>query len=140
MFPRAREALMSDWRWRLAEVALGILVFFVALQLTGLVDVARLIKDYQVLIGILLGVGATGGLGFWGVIMTLRGNAETALAQREQEIEQERTGARAMILAELMVMHDGLSRMDQVCMEGRRGNTYEEPKYLGRDELEQVDG
>jgi hypothetical protein len=141
MLPKAREALMSDWlsdwRWRIAEVALGILVFLVALQLTGLVDVARLIKDYQVLIGILLGVGATGALGFWSVTVTLRANAETALAQREREIEQERIGARAMILAELMVMHDGLSTMYQVCMEGRKRNNFTVPKFLGGSELYQ---
>ena len=137
MLPRAREALMSDWRWWVAEVAVGILGFLVALHLTGLVDVAHLIKDYQVLIGILLGVGATSALGFWSITMTLRANAETALAQREQEVEQERVGARAMILAELMVMHDGLSTMYQVCMEGRKRNNFTVPKFLGGSELYQ---
>ena len=137
MFPRAREALISDWRWRIAEGALGVVVLFVALHATGLVDVALLIKDYQLLIGTLVGIGATGGLGFWSVTMALRSNAEGALLQREREIEQERVGARAMLLAELMVMHDGLSTMYHVCMEGRKRNNFTVPKFMGGSELYQ---
>jgi hypothetical protein len=127
MLPKAREALLSDWRWWIGEVALGILVVLVALQLTGLVDVAHFIKEYQLLIG----------LAFWSVTATLRANAEGALAQREKEIEHERIGARAMILAELMVMHDGLSTMHQVCMEGRKRSNFTVPKFMGGSELYQ---
>jgi hypothetical protein len=133
MLPRAREALLSDWRWWIVEVALGILVVLIALQLTGLVDVAQVIKEYQLLIGF----AATGGVGFWGVTATLRANAEGALAQREREIEQERVGARAMILAELMVMHDSLCTMHQVCMEGRKRSNFTVPKFMGGSETYQ---
>jgi len=133
MLPRAREALLSDWRWWIAEVGLGVLVVLIALQMTGLVDVANLIKEYQLLIGF----GVIGGLGFWSVTATLRANAEGALAQREREIEHERVGARAMILAELMVMHDGLSTMHQVCMEGRKRSNFTVPKFMGGSELYQ---
>src|SRR5215813_6318005 len=105
MLPRAREALLSDWRWWIGEVALGVLLVLVALNATGLLDVAGLIRDYQLLLGTLIGIAATGALGFWSVTTTLRTNAENVLAQREREIELERVGARAMILAELMVMH-----------------------------------
>ena len=52
MLPKAREALLSDWRWWIGEVALGVLVVLVALQMTGLVDVAHFIKEYQLLIGL----------------------------------------------------------------------------------------
>jgi hypothetical protein len=137
MLPRAREALISDWRWRIAEVVVGILGLFVALQVTGLVDVAHILRDYQLLIGTLLGIGGTGALGFWAVVTTLRTNAETVLLQREREIEQDRIGARAMILAELMVMHDGLTTMHQVCMEGRKRNNFTVPKFMGGSELYQ---
>jgi hypothetical protein len=137
MLPRAREALISDWRWWFAEVVLGVLVLLVALHLTGLVDVALLIKDYQLLIGMLLGVGATGAVGFWSVTATMKANAEGALLQREREIEQERVGARAMILAELMVMQESLSTMYQVCMEGRKRNNFTVPKFMGGAELYQ---
>src|SRR5262245_22146276 len=133
MLPRAREIFLSDWRWRIGEVALGVLVVLVALQLTGLVDVANFLREFQVLIGI----AAIGGLGFWGVTATLRANAEAALAQREREMEHERVGARAMILAELMVMHDGLSTMHQVCMEGRKRSNFTVPKFMGGSELYQ---
>ena len=133
MLPRAREALLSDWRWWIAEVALGILVVLIALQLTGLVDVAQVIKDYQLLIGF----AAAGGLGFWSVTATLKANAESALAQRERELEHERVGARAMILAELMVMHDSLSTMHQVCMEGRKRSNFTVPKFMGGSEMYQ---
>ena len=138
MLPKAREALISDWRWRLAEGALGVLVFLIALHATGLVDVAHIIKEYQLLIGMLVGIGSTGGLGFWSVITVLKANAESALLQREREIEQERVGARAMILAELMVMQDGLSTMYQVCMEGRKRNNFTVPKFMGGSELAQA--
>jgi hypothetical protein len=133
MLPRAREILLSDWRWRIGEGALGVLVVLVALQLTGLADVANFLREFQVLIGI----AAIGGLGFWSVTTTLRANAESALAQREREIEHERVGARAMILAELMVMHDGLSTMHQVCMEGRKRGNFTVPKFMGGSEMYQ---
>ena len=137
MLPKAREALLSDWRWWIGEVALGVLLVLIALHATGLLDVAQLIKDYQLLMGTLIGIGATGALGFWSVTTTLRANAENALAQREREIEVERVGARAMILAELMVMHEGLSTMHQVCMEGRKRNNFTVPKFMGGSELYQ---
>ena len=137
MLPRAREVLLSDWRWLIGEVGLGVLVVLIALHATGLVDVARCIQDYQLLIGTLVGMGATGAVGFWAVTTTLRSNAENALAQREREIELERVGARAMIMAELMVMHEGLSTMHQVCMEGRKRNNFTVPKFLGGAELYQ---
>src|SRR5262245_53643240 len=137
MLPRAREALLSDWRWWIGEVALGVLVVLVALQVTGLVDVVQFIRDFQLLLGTLIGFAVTGGLGFWSVTATLRANAEMALAQREREIEHERVGARAMILAELMVMHDGLSTMHQVCMEGRKRSNFTVPKFMGTSELYQ---
>jgi hypothetical protein len=137
MFPRAREALLSDWRWWIGEVALGVLVVLIALHATGLVDVARIIKDYQLLMGTLIGIAATGALGFSSVTTTLRANAESAQAQREREVELERVGARAMILAELMVMHEGLSTMHQVCMEGRKRNNFTVPKFMGGSELYQ---
>jgi hypothetical protein len=135
MFPKAREALLWDWRWRIAEVSLGVLVVMIALQATGLVDIAGRIRDYQLLIGTLVGITAAGGVGFWSVTATLRANAEATLAQREREIEHERVGARAMILAELMVMHDSLSTMHQVCMEGRKRNNFTVPKFMGGSEL-----
>jgi hypothetical protein len=137
MFPRAREALVSDWRWRAGEVALGVLAFLIALQASGLVDIAYLLKEYQLLIGTLGGIGATGGLGFWSVTAILKANGESALMQREREIENERVGARAMLLAELMVMHDGLTTMHQVCMEGRKRSNFTVPKFMGGSEMSQ---
>jgi hypothetical protein len=137
MLPKAREVLLSDWRWLIGEVGLGILVVLIALHATGLVDIAGLMRDYQLLIGTLVGIGATGALGFCMVTATLRANADAALAQREREIEQERVGARAMIVAELMVMHEGLSTMHQVCMEGRKRNNFTVPKFMGGSELYQ---
>ncbi|HJZ30450.1 MAG TPA: hypothetical protein VKF35_05065 [Hyphomicrobiaceae bacterium] len=135
MLPRAREVLISDWRWLVGEMVLGVLVVLIGLGVSGLVDVAQILKDYQVLIGTLFGIGATGLAGFFMITSTMRANAESVLLQREREIEQERVGARAMILAELMVMQDNLSIMHQVCMEGRKRNNFTVPKFMGASEM-----
>src|SRR5262245_15292517 len=137
MLPKAREIFLSDWRWLIGEVGLGVLVVLIALQATGLVDIAGFVRDYQLLMGTLIGFAATGAVGFWSVTATLRANADAALSQLEREVEQERVGARAMIVAELMVMHEGLSTMHQVCMEVRMRNNFRVPKFMGGSELYQ---
>lgn len=121
-------ALQTDKRLQVAVSAVLMLLF---LQAIGVVHICKFIRDYQGLIGTLV----AGGIGFWSVNQTLRGNAATTREQREREIAHDRDTVRATILAELTVLHRVLVHMLTVAQAMSTEGKFWIPKFIRGSEL-----
>lgn len=130
MLRRIQQALETDRRYQ-AATGLVVLGFAVAAQLLGWVDVAKFIKDYQALIGTV--VGAL--LVVWNVNTTLRTNAENAQKQKEREVEQERTAVRAAIRAELTALHRDLAARVTTLKSMQKEGNFAVPKHFEGEAL-----
>jgi hypothetical protein len=122
------QALRTDKRLQAEAGAVLALLF---LQAIGVVHVCKFIRDYQGLIGTLV----AGGIGFWSVNKTLRGNAESARKRREEEIATTGESVRATILAELTVLHRVLVHMLAVVRVMTAEGKFWIPRFIRSSEL-----